>query len=389
MSAPRGRVLLVSYNFPPGGGVGAFRAAKFAKYLSEDWDVDVLTASSNAVETRATLSDLPDSLTVRECSVPWSDAPVELNKLRWTPNLVSKITNLNSTHDYDAIWQTAGPFMPLASVPVVARRIDAPVVVDFRDSWTLMPYKPELTLFGRLYYALSHRIEPRVLNAAAAVTTATEGMTSAYESEYPRIAERFATIPNGYDPDDFPDVDAMTDSDAFRIVYAGKFGWYRDVEPFLRALAELATEYDVEFVHAGREEPEVVETARKFGIESAVECIGYVERAELTRRIRGADLGLAISGGSDQEMTTKIFDYIACETPILACGPESGSMANVVRRFENGVVAPNTTTEILRSLRTLCENPADSLGDGPYEEYTRERSAEKLDALLRSLTGHE
>src|SRR5688572_21173339 len=44
------RVLLISYTFPPTGGAGVQRAAKFAKFLPRfGWDVSVLTASNPSV----------------------------------------------------------------------------------------------------------------------------------------------------------------------------------------------------------------------------------------------------------------------------------------------------------------------------------------------------
>ena len=46
----RPRVLLVSYHFPPVGGAGVQRPAKFARYLPEfGWDVSVLQAANPSV----------------------------------------------------------------------------------------------------------------------------------------------------------------------------------------------------------------------------------------------------------------------------------------------------------------------------------------------------
>ena len=50
MDKPARRVLLIAYQFPPVGGAGVQRVAKFTRYLPEHgWDVSVLTVSKPSV----------------------------------------------------------------------------------------------------------------------------------------------------------------------------------------------------------------------------------------------------------------------------------------------------------------------------------------------------
>ena len=63
---PRRRVLVVSYHFPPVGGAGVQRVAKFARYLPESgWDVSVLQAANPSVPLRdeTLLAELPADTT--------------------------------------------------------------------------------------------------------------------------------------------------------------------------------------------------------------------------------------------------------------------------------------------------------------------------------------
>ncbi|MGQ3414368.1 glycosyltransferase [Natrinema sp. LN54] len=375
------RVLLISYNYPPGGGIGSVRVAKFAKYLSDEWDVHVVTAPTNTGPQADAEVDSGENATVHYASEIWPTAPKEFEKSRWVPPLCWEITRLHRKYEFDAIWQTAGPFLPLTTALFVKPLLQIPYVIDLRDAWTLHPYKPDRTVFGRIHDGVSAVAEPAVFRVATAITTATDGITNEYKSRYPSLSAKFRTIENGYDPSDFP-VHDVEKPDEFTIVYVGKFDHFRDTTPFLRSVAELSTETDVTFVHVGREEAQVSSAVSQLGLSDRFQCTGFVSRSEVARQIQRADLGLAVSGGSRQEMTTKIFDYIACETPILACGPKDGSMANVVEQFEHGYIAENRTDEITPILTDVLTSSPESLGSGPYSEYTRERMSEKLMDLL-------
>jgi len=199
------------------------------------------------------------------------------------------------------------------------------------------------------------------------------------------LSKKLYTVENGYDPDDFPPLETEP-SDGFEIVYAGKFSNFRDPNPFLKALSKIQPQHDVSFVHVGNSEGHVQDAVKRYDLEQHYECTGYVDRTEVARRIQRADLGLAVSGGSPQEMTTKIFDYMACNTPILGCGPD-GSMTEVIKRFEFGYVTTNETSQIKNILLDIIEQQPESLGSGPYTEYTRKNSTQKLAKVIENVSG--
>ncbi|CAM2884803.1 glycosyltransferase [Halobacterium salinarum] len=376
------RVLLIGYYYPPEGGVGAVRIAKFAKYLSDRLDIHVISSQPNQNNRPSGVSD-ESGATVHRVKRPFNGVEKNFDNIRWSIPVSRKIHNLHDEFHFDCIWQTANPFLPLATVPFCKKIIDTDFIVDLRDSWTLHPYNDLTTTFGRLYEKTSQFLEPRVLRAADAVTVATDGIRNAYADEYPEISGKLYTVENGYDREDFPQLETKP-RDEFEIVYAGKFSDFRDPDPFLKALSDIQSQYNVSFVHVGNLEEHVRDSIKRYGLKQHYECTGYVDRKEVARRIQRANLGLAVSGGSPQEMTTKIFDYMACNTPILGCGPD-GSMIEVIERFEFGYVATNETSRIKNTLLEIIEQQPESLGSGPYAEYTRERSAKKLANVIRNV----
>lgn len=375
------RLLLIGYNYPPNGGVGSIRIAKFAKYLPNDWDIHVLTAPRELDDGDSTLVETRKNTTVHEVPPLWQDAPKEFDKIRWVPRLVNSVRKSHIENDFDCIWHTANPFLPLTAAHFVTRLIAVPYIVDLRDAWTLHPYRKSTTIFGRLGSAIARFSEPRVFRDVAAVTMATDGIHDAYCEKYPSFREKFWVVENGYDRDDFPQLEP-NERNEFTIVYAGKFSRFRNPIPFLESVAEIRPAQDIQFVHVGRPEESVESAVDRLNLSDIYVCTGYVSREEVARWIQQSDLGLAVSGGSPQEMTTKIFDYIANETPILACGPSEGSMATVVDQFEHGYVVSNETELITQKLRNIITNSPGSLGEGPYDQYTRKRSAANLAKVI-------
>ncbi|KAB7514666.1 glycosyltransferase [Halosegnis rubeus] len=374
------QILLIGFEYPPDTGVGSVRISKFSKYLPQEWDIHVLTKPANA-----NIRSGRDNVTVHQVPPIWSTAPKTFDQIRWAPKLVTAVQSLHKQYSFDCIWQTANPFLPLIAVPIYKRFTGTKIIVDLRDSWTLHPYSKLTTIFGRLYDKISEVMEPRVLQAADAVTVATDGMNRAYSDSYPQMGAKFHTVNNGYDRDDFPQVEADS-TDGFDIVYAGKFSNFRDIEPFIRALSEVQSQHDVSFIHVGNPEKSVESIVNRYGLDQSYRCTGYVGRETVAQVIHKSDLGLAISGGSPQEMTTKIFDYMACETPILGCGPE-GSMTDAISEFEYGYTVPNETDRIKSTLLKIIKQHPESLGTGPYQKYTREESAQTLARIIEETIG--
>src|SRR4051794_37761353 len=82
--AERKSILLISYLFPPIGGVGVQRALNFAKHLPDQgFDVHVLTAKNATAATRdeALVRQIPDDVHVHTAFTP--ELPFEFRQKLW------------------------------------------------------------------------------------------------------------------------------------------------------------------------------------------------------------------------------------------------------------------------------------------------------------------
>lgn len=400
-----GNVLVISYTFPPYGEVGVFRTVKFLKYLPEyGWTPSVLTASADAQfepESHNFRDDLrgvrkvhtvgplggPVATRLQRRALAESSLSFNLLALRWILPAVRTGVRLIKKRDIDIVYYTAPPFPQLLAAPILERLTGVPYVIDLRDPWSIHPYMGG-GFTNRLRNALADVCEPVVLRNAARICCVTEPMARQYANVFPSLEDSFETIPNGFDFEEYDTQDSYDQSDGpFTVIYAGKFSSYRDPGPFLTALRDLLNRgRDVQFVHFGRPEDHVIDLVAELGIESAVRFAGYVDRGTLVSELSQANLGLVVSGGDETELTTKVFDYIGCNRPILAVGQRSGALVDVVSRFENGYICTNQTDAILEILSQLLDHRPGVLGDRQNREaFSRKQLTERLASVFTTV----
>jgi len=171
-----------------------------------------------------------------------------------------------------------------------------------------------------------------VIRYSAKVICATDTMRKEYNSVYNDKSEKLFTITNGYDPDDFSYIKPKQ-YEKLTIVYTGKFGRseaFHNPAPVFKALKILQSKgIDIQFIHIGKKEEEVVALVKKIGIKNAVKFVGPKSYAETLSYAIGADLLLVI--GSDRKMglPVKMFDYIGCHRPILILAYKDEEIWNV------------------------------------------------------------
>jgi glycosyltransferase involved in cell wall biosynthesis len=394
------RLLIAAYYFPPSNVVGASRVAKFVKYLLRlDVDVTVVTVDPRHYG-KARDRELPGFIgdpslrikTTRALSRRWG---VREEGLYWLPYLLPTLVRSCREHQYDAFLITGNPFCSFAAAPALRALCGIPYVLDFRDPWSLSPYR-RATALNRLAAGLIRRIESTAIAHADYVLNVTDPATALYQKYYSERGvpgSRFVTIPNGVDLEDLTDVEPEPMPASFSIVYAGKFGGFRDPSPLLHAIKRLVRGRDLspsEFrlVHVGQPEREVLQTAEKLGIDEFVTNTGHVPYRKALAHIAGASASVLISGGHPYEPTTKIFDYMGLGCRILALAPCHGFLFEQLSKYPGSLRADNTPAGACTALERLFLERSRPAARGMLPpEFSRERQALQLHALLTQLRG--
>lgn len=393
VNGPRTKVLLLAAFFPPAGGVGTFRASKFVKYLPRfGVDVDVVALKEAVYLRRNWPMDLGMLEQVRpEVRVfrteisrfPW----VRDIGILWTFRLPFEVPRIMNAVKPDVVMFTGDPFFPMVLGPVLRLCYGCKYILDFRDPWSLAERNAgHRSLKLRVVDLISRCAEWFSLRWCEQAVVVSEPMRTSLEERYPSMREKFLTISNGYDPEDYetPAVDTRASG---ALLYTGKFRTgerYRDPKALFRALKQLASEgLRLPFVHIGAIEKDVVEAAVAAGLDlNGAKWEGFLPLHSTIACIKGARVGVIIGGGQRSEQTTKVFDYMACRIPILAIVNRESNVAAVLAAYPLAVIVENEERSIAEAIRSLLTRSGTAIA-GDMTEYSRITLAEKLSRVVK------
>lgn len=420
-SSSRRRVLLISYQFPPVGGAGVQRPAKFAKYLGRfGWDVTVLMAANPSVPVmdESLCSDIPPEVNIvtarthepgyqlkkNLAASAAKSATGPLARLRsamrrgvrsvagmllqpdpqvlWLPDASRVARRLLSETPHDAILATAPPYSNLLLGAGLSRRFGLPLVSDFRDEWDLSSLYLENSQkdhFSRFVQSQMQRMVFRHSDALVATTRASADHLRRRAAECGNSAESFC-IYNGFDADDFPAADDRgsahrpKDSQRVRFVYTGTLWNLTDVSPLVAAVEQVARTNRglldrAEFVFVGRrtsEQQAHIQRLQEIGV--PVELHDYCEHSTALQQMASADvlcLLLSDVAGAGRVVPAKMFEYLASRREILAIVPP-GETADLMGQF------PSASCHTPRDTAGLASWISDRLQRGHSVDPTAE-----------------
>lgn len=390
-------VLLVSYSFPPVGGVGVLRAASLARYLPlHDIRLDVLTAQNpSAVGTDPELlNDIPKDVTIhrtltvdlpfgikkwiknritgargRPSGGPAKTQPQRPGLLRravqdillpdpqvtWLPMLARAASRIIRERNIDLVLITVPPFSSLLLAPRLRARFPGlAIVVDFRDEW--LATSIDLISFSRSPRALriAHQAEASAVASATAVVAVTEPARKLLQGRYPdQSGGKFHLVPNGFDATRLPQVLSQTpavDNGPVLLTYLGTL--YGSTDPSalvdaIRALpAENRSRLRVRFI--GRvEDPAFRQSLLELG--ETVELCAFMPQTQALQALAESDYALLITH-DPVNVSAKFYDYLGVGKPIVATVHPQGAVRQLLDELQAGWWADSRDVAAIREL---------------------------------------
>lgn len=369
------RALLVAYEYPPIGGIGIIRSLKFSKYLPDfGWQPHVLSVRNpDRFYSTLTHEPVPERVTVHRSLNVLNNLSLVEGALRrlgvqsrvivpdayvgWVPDTVRAGRRIIRENDIDLVYVSVSPFSACRIGTRLRAETGLPLVLDFRDAWTLAP-----NTIRYLHPALrrrNERLEAEAFSAADRIVTATEGIAEQYAKKYPDAADKLVPILNGFDCDDI--TRAAEPFGKFTIAYTGFFYGAQSPGVFARALGRIVREglipaEDLQFLWAGRDAPWVREMLRRDGAEPVVRYLGLLSKPEADALLYRSHLLFFLLGETDEVrqtriLTGKIFPYLASGRPILALVPE-GDARDLLERYAGGsyVITDGTVDDVVSAI---------------------------------------
>lgn len=372
------RVLMLCYYFPPLQTAAVARSVGFARLLPEHgWSPTVLTVdrAHDSWGIAGRDAPVPTDVCIERCREFNLDRPIALadgllsriaGRLRgrsvaghWCRELLAmpdpqiawraRGRGIELARQSDCIYVSCSPFSGIPIALDIRHRSGCPLVIDFRDAWSLNPHAPWKS---RLYRRRIERLERRAIESAERIILNTTGALELYQRAYPEQAHRFVCIPNGYDA--LHPARQSADGDPFTIMHVGTLYGNRSPERVLAALAELDLP-GARFVQVGPSHPALEAWRDRVDIE----VTGQLDPAAALERMRSASVlylrqGFEAGVRDYVAVAAKTYEYLATGLPVLAeCPP--GDNARLVARYAPGaqVVTEPDSGSIEDALRSL------------------------------------
>jgi glycosyltransferase involved in cell wall biosynthesis len=433
----RPKVLIISYYAPPQNVPGALRVGKLLKYLpAAGWDALVLTVPQNdyfgndpqlyrdvpmhivrsgsfdiftlqrwmrKYRTRAEHDSVKAITTQREGLVArlkkWM--PID-DKLGWLPSALFTALQLHRAHHFDCVFTTlGGVFHTGCTARLFSRITGVPYVVEFRDLFS----GNALNAQSRLTRCINRHVEKKIIRDAAAVIGVSPATTRALQLHDAAHSDRFFTITNGFDSDDFT-LTPRAPQSRLIMTFCGSLYTSLVPEQLFESLLKLGKRYPVTIRFIGTVRGRAAQQIEHYAahlkeLDVAVEVLPKVPYAQMVDAMAESDLLLVFVPDDHPQaegiLTTKIFDYIGAQRPVLAFCPAGGDLMQLVQQGSLGWAVPYSQiasgAEALASIFTQHQSGAlasHRFMQGFRNKFDRNVIARKVATILdKARTGAE
>ena len=364
------KILVVTYYWPPSGGPGVQRVLKFCKYLKRTrWEPIILTVQNGdfPVIDETLEEDMNQYIIHKSKSFSFHKIFNFLNKKSTTPTFqlssakqdgffikLSRWIRLNMIipdgrvgwyfdsinvgkkifreNKIDAIFSSAPPFTTHLIAKKLALSNNLPWIADFRDPWTERFYNYENKRWW-ITSKLDKALETSVVKSAQKCVTVSKEISRSFK-------EDFSVIHNGYDEEDFLNVNSDKENENVVIRYIGTMTKSQNPRNFFEAISKLnykQKKYDVELI--GNIHPDVKVYIQDQGFDKFVDFISYIDHREAIQKMVDSDFLLLVVPNTAKNkgiVTGKLFEYIRSMTKIIMVGPLESDAAEIISKTSSG-----------------------------------------------------
>ncbi|MCK4235210.1 MAG: glycosyltransferase [Spirochaetales bacterium] len=419
------KVLIITYYFPPVGGGGVQRTAKFVKYLPEfGWNPFILTVKEEVCQRtkrpidRTLLDDIPENIYIKRTNSKdllqykggitseWGGkgqaytykrflkriAELLINpdsQMPWIPIAVMSGFKMILKNKIDVIYSTGNPWSNHIVGAILKKLTNRPWVADFRDPWTLNPFQKYSSKFR---YEIHCILEKKVFEIANKIIFTSQQTADDYRKIY--RTNKFAIITNGFDEEDFK-TSQVPKCQGLNILYSGNIiANFKSSSMFIYALSKFLeknskSKKDIKVNFLGSVDARFKSLFEKGNFAGVINALGYKSHRESISMILSADVLLLMRNELGRMIIPgKLFEYMASGKPILALIPINGSAAIVLKNEgrDDFIVNPNDLQGIEKKIELIYwkykQKLFQSYRTDNLDRYTRKNLAGDLSAVL-------
>ena len=377
------KLLIISYLFPPAGGIGVQRALSLAKYFPAcGFEVHVLRANNAAapVKDPGLLKQLPPQLMVHNAPTPelpfgfrqgawrWLSPPKGGSRpavaaaqsgqsrlksmvtglvrrvlspepeVLWVPFALRKARRIVRRHGIEVVLVTAPPFSAFLVGNALKREFPyLTLVSDFRDEWLKFYLGTFDFQKGDYTRRRAAEIERETVERSDLVVAVTYSTRDEMRSRYPGLPDRrFVCLSNGYDPAVFAGFQSRH-HDGTRVVVTHLGTVYDSSSPryYLDALDAMPDAVRSSIVTRFIGRVAAQEQAELESRKSPIEILGFMAQSDALRHVETTDY-LLLTMTNEISLPGKLFEYLATGKPILAITPPGSEVDRILKRTNGG-----------------------------------------------------
>jgi hypothetical protein len=344
-------ILIITYKFPPMGGIGTRRWVKFSKYLVKlGYEVHILTMNYKFQDKTTWIDDVDESIIIHKFNSKYpswllaesSNRFIKEFK-RYSNFILKKILFYIDYAQYDAkeilgsakkvidkyhiknVIATGHPVsINYISSYIKIDNSDINLIQDYRDNWNdLNVYqygnKEGLCFFRRKEESVQR--EFLTLFYADKVVNVSDDLTKKLQKKHKSLDNKFLTLTNGYDSDDFENI--VISNSSFNMIYAGSL-FNKRIEAIyllLDAILILDDEYinnNLKIVIYSNYNVTRIDKKYHKLIDKNIFFKGFIPPREVLKEMAKFAFCLSINSKfAPYAFGTKIFDYMALNKQIV------------------------------------------------------------------------
>ncbi len=432
------KVLIITYYWPPSGGVGVHRWLKFAKYLpGNGWSPVIFTAENPdfSVQDETLLKDVDSSTVVIKKPI-WEPfglykklfgkstkkglkhgVVIEKSKLSlvdrlaiwiranimipdprvfWVRSSVRFLSQYVRENDIDAIVTTGPPHSVHLIGLGLKKRTRVKWLADFRDPWSDWDVLVKMKI-SKMAKSFHVRLEKKVVSQCDILVTVSN-----------RLGEKFAgksnnanvkILYNGIDEEDFEQVDANAVSPKFQITHTGMLHEMRNPTTLWQALKELCLEEpefreSLELKLVGTVSESILDFLRSDPeLGDVLSHNDHMTHKEVLSLYSSASLLLILLNQTENArwiLPVKMYEYMYMGKPILALGLKDSDAAEILKEHNGSPMIEfsdkESMKETIRKSYELFKSKQSFELQKEGFRFTRRHQTVELSNLLNSMT---
>ncbi len=428
------KLLVITYYWPPSGGVGVQRILKFVKYLPEFGIMPyVVTVSEDKASypsiDKTLTKDVPEKVKVYRTnttepfglyskvlgkkSIPTGFSnesnPGSIQKFSrfvrgnlyipdarkgWVKYAYAKAAEIIEKENIDTVLTTSPPHSSQLIGLKLKNNFNINWITDLRDPWTDIHYYKE---FRHLPYAknLDLKYERKVLESADKIITVSNAFKDLFVRKSNKIdPSKIFVITNGFDPEDFKiNNKSKKKEDEFIITVTGTMPENYDPFVFIDALKNITDEFhDISFKFrmVGNAASSVIDYFSKPGLENVLELVPTVTHDKAVEYLLESTILFLVIPRFENEkglIPAKLFEYLAARKTIVCLGPPDCEAAKIIEECKAGKTFDRNMieqlTDYLKQLVSQWKQDKDlDVKNDLFEKYSRHNQAKKLAGII-------